>query len=151
VKGLGWAAAPAIAVALAACGLKNAPVAPELVRPLPPAKVTAAPARDGVRLSWRRPAAYTGGGRMRDLGGFDIERAAGAGGSFIRTGTLALADQQRFRQVRTLEWTDHAVEPGTVYVYRVIAFTLDGARSAPSAPIEVRYDRPRPAAADVAR
>jgi fibronectin type III domain protein len=138
--------AAAVAVALAACGLKNNPVAPELVRPLAPAKVTAASTRDGVELRWRRPTAYTGGGRMRDLAGFDVERAAVTAGPFAKVGTLALTDQQRFRQQRDITWTDREVEPGTEYVYRVIAFTTDGSRSAPSSPVQIRYAHPSPAA-----
>ena len=135
-----WAAA--VAVALAACGLKNDPVAPELVRPLPPGKLTARSTRDGVELRWRRPTTYTGGGRMRDLGGFDVERAATVAGPFAKVGTLALTDQQRFRQQRDLAWTDREVEPGTDYVYRVTAFTTEGSRSAPSSPVQIRYAAP---------
>lgn len=142
----GRAAALACVLVLAACGLKNDPVAPELVRPLPPAKLAAAPVRDGVELRWRRPTAYAGGGRMRDLGGFDVERAAVATGPFSKVGTLTLADQQRFRQQRDLAWTDREVEPGTEYVYRVIAFTTDGSRSAPSPPVTIRYAPPAPPA-----
>ena len=138
--------AAALALVLAACGLKNDPVAPELVRPLPPAKLAAASTRDGVELRWRRPTAYTGGGRMRDLSGFDVERAAGAAGPFAKVGTLALGDQQRFRQERDLAWTDREVEHGTEYVYRVIAFTTDGSRSVPSTSVRIRYVPPSPAA-----
>jgi hypothetical protein len=131
--------AAVLAIALAACGLKSAPVAPELVRPLPPTKLAAGAVGDGVRLTWRRPVAYTGGGRMRDLGRFEIERAPAAAGPFARVGTLTLADQQRFRQQRELEWTDHDVERSGEYAYRVIAFTLDGSQSAPSSVAQIRY------------
>jgi hypothetical protein len=138
--------AAALAVALAACGLKNDPVAPELVRPLPPAGLKASSTRDGVALRWRRPTSYTGGGRMRDLGGFDVERAAELAGPFTKVGTLTLTDQQRFRQEHDLTWTDREVEPGAEYVYRVIAFTTGGSRGAPSSPVQIRYARPSPAA-----
>jgi hypothetical protein len=138
--------AAAVAVALAACGLKNDPVAPELVRPLPPAGLKASSTRDGVELRWRRPTAYTGGGRMRDLGGFDVERAAEVAGPFTKIGMLTLTDQQRLRQEHDLTWTDREVEPGTDYVYRVIAFTTDGSRSAPSSTARIRYAHPSSAA-----
>jgi len=131
--------AAVLAIVLVACGLKNAPVAPELVRPTPPAKLAATAVGDGIRLTWRRPVAYTGGGRMRDLGRFEIERAPAPTGPFVLVGTLTLADQQRFRQQRDLEWTDHDVERGGDYAYRVIAFTLDGARSAPSSVAQAHY------------
>ena len=131
--------AAVLAIALGACGLKNDPVAPQLVRPTPPAKLAAGAATDGVRLTWRRPVAYTGGGRMRDLGRFEVERAPAPTGPFVLVGTLTLADQQRFRQQRDLEWTDHDVERGGDYAYRVIAFTVDGTRSAPSSVVQIHY------------
>jgi hypothetical protein len=131
--------AAVLAIFLVGCGLKNAPIAPERVRPMPPGKLAAGSVADGVRLTWRRPVAYTGGGRMRDLGRFEIERAATPTGPFVRVGTLTLADQQRFRQQRDLEWTDHEVVRGGDYAYRVIAFTVDGTRSAPSSVVQIHY------------
>jgi hypothetical protein len=142
----GWRAA-ALAVTLAACGLKNDPIAPELVRPTPPAKLTAKSVKDGVELQWRRPTEYTGGKRMRDLGGFDIERASASGAPFTKVGTLTLSDQQRFRQQRDMSWTDSAAQPDAEYLYRVVAFTADGSRSDPSAVVQVRYTPPPPAPA----
>jgi hypothetical protein len=140
-----------LAGAVVACGLKNAPVPPELVRPLPPAKITATAVRGGVQLRWRRPTQYTGGGRMRDLDRFDIERAPGAAGPFALAGTLTLADQQRFRQQRDLEWTDREVQPGATYAYRVIAHTVDGSRSVASPPVVIRYDPAHGAAPAITR
>ena len=141
----GWRAA-ALAITLAGCGLKSDPVAPELVRPLPPAKVTGTSVHDGVELRWRRPTSYTGGKRMRDLGGFDIERAPASGSPFTTVGTLSLSDQQRYRQQRTITWTDPTALPGTEYLYCVIAFTTDGSRSDRSPVIHVRYVPPPPGA-----
>jgi hypothetical protein len=134
--------AAAFVLAVAACGLKNDPVAPGRVQPLAPAKLSAVSTRDGVELRWRRPTSYTGGGRMRDLGGFDIERADAGTTAFAVVGTLSLADQERFRQERNLSWTDRDVARGGAYLYRVIAFTLDGSRSAPSAVTQVTYTPP---------
>ncbi|HWP67250.1 MAG TPA: fibronectin type III domain-containing protein [Candidatus Limnocylindria bacterium] len=135
----------ALVLVLAACGLKNDPLAPELVRPMPPASLSAIAAADGVTLRWRRPTSYVGGQRMRDLGGFDIERAPAAGEPFAKVGTLTLADQQRFRQERDLSWTDRSVVRGEEYVYRVVAFTTDGSRSVPSRVARIRWVPPAPA------
>ena len=146
----GWRAA-ALAITLAGCGLKSDPVAPELVRPMPPAKLSAKSVRDGVELHWRRPTDYTGGKRMRDLGGFDIERAPASGTPFTKVGTLSLSDQQRFRQQRDISWTDPDVAPGTEYLYCVIAFTTDGTRSDRSPVVHVRYTPPPPAASKPAK
>jgi hypothetical protein len=128
----------ATALALGACGRKGPPVAPQLVRPLPPESLAAVPSADGVRLTWLRPQHYSGGGRMHDLGGFTIERAPGEGGPFVTVGTMVLEDQTRFRQERRLEWTDRTAEQGGHYLYRVTAFTLDDYRSAPTGPVAVR-------------
>jgi len=136
-------------VLVAACGLKSSPVAPELVQPSPPATVRAASVHAGIRLSWRRPVRYTGGGRMRDLGGFEIERAATPTGPFARVERIDLTDQQRFRQQRELEWTDPNVTPGEQYVYRVISVTVDGDRSVPSPLVTIRHE-PRAGAAEPA-
>jgi hypothetical protein len=125
----------AVAGALpSACGNKTPVRPPELVQPRPATSLAAHPTPTGVALSWRRPVTYSGGGRMNDLGGFDIDRAPAGGGpeEYLRVGTLTVDDQERFRQERTLDWTDTTAVPGTNYTYRVTAFTLDGYRSAPA-------------------
>jgi hypothetical protein len=134
--------------AAGACGLKTDPVAPELVRPQPVDGLAAHSTPAGVELRWRRPVRYTGGGRMNDLGGFEIERAAVEGPlPWAVVGTLTLDDQTRFRKKRELEWVDTGAVPGARYRYQVTAFTLDGARSAPAGPVTVRF---QPPAADAA-
>jgi hypothetical protein len=140
MRGAALALAAVVAV-LPACGKKNLPVAPELVRPELPENLTAVSTPDGVRLSWLRPLRYSGGGKMNDLGGFQIERAPGEGAApaFRKVGTLTLEDQDRFRKERHLEWIDKSVEPGARYLYRVSAFTLDGYRSPPAGPVDVRF------------
>jgi hypothetical protein len=125
---------------LAGCGMKGDPVAPELVQPLPVERLSATPAADGVALRWRRPTHYSGGTRMRDLERFEIQRAPAQVDRqpFALAGVLTLTDQQRYRQVRTLEWTDTMTTPGVGYWYRIVAVTSDGYRSPPSEPVFVR-------------
>ena len=134
----------ALACALPACGSKSRPVAPELVEPETVENLAAIATPDGVRLSWLRPTRYTGGGRMNDLGSFEIERAPGGDAAplFAKIGTVTLEDQQRFRKERRLEWVDKDVRPGERYRYRVTAVTLDHYRSAPAGPVDVRYGNP---------
>jgi hypothetical protein len=140
------ALALSLALALAACGRRALPVAPELVEPEPVENLAAIATPEGVRLSWLRPTRYTGGARMNDLGGFEIERAPGEGTppKFTKVGTLALEDQQRFRKERHLEWVDRDVRAGERYRYRVTAVTLDHSRSAPVGPVSVQYGGPPP-------
>jgi hypothetical protein len=128
----------------AACGTRSRPLPPELVQPEPPTDLVAKSVPDGVRLSWRRPTKYSGGKHMRDLQGFEIERATGADSlDFARVGTVELTDQTRFRKEHTGEWTDTSVTPGTTYRYRVVAYTLDGYRSAPGGPLTIDHRVPR--------
>ncbi|MFN8544998.1 MAG: fibronectin type III domain-containing protein [Candidatus Binatia bacterium] len=123
-----------------ACGRRARPLAPELVQPMPPTGLVARTVPDGVQLVWRRPDAYSGGARMKDLGGFDVERAAGEGGTageYRRVGRIELTDQTRFRQEQRIEWLDREVTPGARYRYRVTAFTLDGYRSTAAGPVDI--------------
>ena len=128
------------AFAAVACGVKGRPLPPELVQPEAPTALVATSTADGVKLTWRRPTKYSGGKHMRDLGGFDIERAIGADGiEFTRAGTVILDDQTRFRQERSMQWTDTSVAAGTTYRYRVIAYTIDDYRSAAAGPVVIEY------------
>lgn len=129
---------------LAACGRKSAPVAPELVRPGVAENLTAIATPEGVRLTWLRPERYSGGQRMNDLRGFVIERAPGEGAppAFAAVGRVELDDQTRFRKERRIAWVDREVAPGARYLYRVVALTLDGYRSAAVGPVAVRAGAP---------
>ena len=136
-----WAALALAGALLAACGNKTNLRPPAQVQPQAATALVAASAKDGVLLTWHRPTQYTGGSRMSDLGGFDIERAPGDGtGNYARIGQMVLDDQKRFRPQRELSWTDTTAVPGTRYRYRVIAFTLDDYRSAPAGPVSVTFD-----------
>jgi hypothetical protein len=134
----------AAALVSPACGRKNRPVPPETVRPEPPEGLTAVATPDGVRLGWLRPLRYSGGGKMNDLGGFEVERAPGEGAppGFRKVGTVTVGDQERFRKERRMQWIDKEVQPGARYLYRVTAVTLDGYRSPPAGPVSVQYGPP---------
>jgi hypothetical protein len=132
------------ALVVAACGVRSRPLPPEVVQPEPPTSLVAASRPDGIRLTWRRPTKYSGGKHMRDLGGFEIDRAADVDGlDFGRVGTVELTDQTRFRQERMIEWTDTSAVAGTTYRYRVVAYTTDGYRSAPGGPVTIEHRAPR--------
>jgi len=135
-----------LVLALAACGRKAPPVAPETVQPERPAALAAVSTPDGVRLTWRRPEKYTGGKRMNDLGSFEIERSPGEGSPvhFTRIGRLDLDDRLRFRKETRMEWVDTQAAAGERYLYRVIAITIDRYRSAPAGPVAIQFE-PTPA------
>jgi hypothetical protein len=115
----------------AACGRKSRPLAPELVRPLPPTALTASATPEGVRLGWRRPTRTSGGRSLDDLDRFLVERARDEE-PFAVVHTLVVEDRERLRPASHFEWTDTAASPGDRWRYRVIAVTLDGDRSPPS-------------------
>jgi len=134
---------PIALIALAACGQKTTPRAPELVQPEAPTQIVAASAPEGVRLTWQRPDRYTGGKQMNDLGGFVIERGSGEGApvTFTRVGDVQLDDRGRFRKERRITWTDTGVTPGETYVYRITAVTTDHYVSAAGGPVTITYQR----------
>jgi hypothetical protein len=127
------------ALAVAACGVRSRPLPPELVQPEPPTDLVAKSTAEGVRLTWRRPTSYSGGKHMRDLAGFEIQRATVPAFDFAAVGTVTLTDQNRFQQEHSVTWTDVAAVVGTTYRYRVIAATLDGYRSVPSEPVTIEH------------
>ena len=126
-------------LAVAACGVRSRPLAPELVQPDPPTALVAKSTAEGVNLTWRRPTSYSGGTHMRDLAGFEIERATAPDFDFAAVGTVELTDQTRFQQERSVTWTDANVVEGTTYRYRIVAATLDHYRSVPSEPVTIEH------------
>lgn len=136
------AAALIAVLLLAACGNKTPPLPPEVVSPQEPAALAGTSTTGGVQLVFRRPTETIGGKRMNDLGGFQIERAPEDGVQFVQIGDFQLSDEQRYRQNRRLEWTDATAVPGETYLYRVIAYTLDGYHSTPAGPIKVTFTPP---------
>ena len=132
----------AVALAAAACGVRTKPLPPELVQPQPATALVASSNVDGVKLTWRRPSTYSGGKHMRDLAGFEVERADGPDSfDFAPVTTVILDDQTRLRQEKLMQWTDTGVEVGQTYRYRVIAFTSDGYRSEPSTPVTIVHKK----------
>ena len=128
-----------------ACGRKGPVIAPQLVRPEAPESLAAVSTPDGVRLTWLRPLHYSGGGRMHDLGRFEIERTVeneGGTSGYEKAGEVTLDDQHRFRKERRIEWIDKTAVPGTKYAYRVTAVTLDRYRSAFAGPVTVQFGPP---------
>jgi hypothetical protein len=110
--------------------------------------LTAASTADGVRLSWLRPERYSGGGRMKDLDHFLIERALADASPprFAPLATIMVTDQLRFRPERRFDWVDRSAAPGVRYLYRVTAVTADRYRSRAAGPVAVRFEPAQAAA-----
>jgi predicted RNase H-like nuclease len=78
---------------------------------------------------------------MDDLGGFVVLRAtqSGPGTSEVFTplATVQVEDRDRFRKAKRFDYSDQQLAAGTLYRYRVQAFTLDGYYSPPSNTVEL--------------
>ena len=124
-----------------ACGRKTPVRPPELVAPEPIDSLTLEVEKAGIKLQWGRPQRYVDGSSMDDLGGFAILRAIqdgqGKGNAFTQIATVPVEDRDRFRQAKKFSYTDEQLTGGTLYRYRVQAFTLDGYYSSPSNTVEL--------------
>ena len=125
------------------CGVKSPPIAPERAVPERIVGLTAISEKNGVLLSWERPDRTAGGGKMRDLGSFEIDRAENTA-AFQPLIGIPVTDQDRFQQQRKFTYLDGGAEVGHHYRYQVISSTLDSYRSDPSNEAEITHELPKP-------
>lgn len=138
------AAAAVFALAVSAgCGAKSRPIPPSQTHPERVNDLSAEPDPHGVRLSWSRPMKYTSGRQLRDLAGFRLMRAEGAG-RFNELAELPVTDQERFQKVRRFTYVDRSAVMGHTYRYLMIAETTDGYQSEPSNVAELIRTTPKP-------
>lgn len=126
---------------LGGCGVKSAPLAPELVRPQRITDLRATADPDGIKLTWERPTRYTGGHTMRDLGGFVILRSEENGPAQPLV-ELPVTDRERFSVQHQFGYVDNETILGKRYAYEIISRTTDGYVSQPSN--EVAFTRIKP-------
>jgi len=130
---------------LSACGRKTPVRPPELVAPEPINDLQAEVKDKAIRLQWGRPQEYVYGGELDDLAGFVISRATrngtGQSSTFTQIAIVPVEDRDRFRQAKKFNYTDEQLSAGTLYRYRVQAFTLDGYYSKPSNIVEVAWQK----------
>src|SRR5262249_8230911 len=130
-----------LCLCLPACGKKTPVRPPELVIPEPTGDLTLDIEKGSVVLHWGRPQKYVDGHDLDDLGGFDVLRATqdaeGKTSAFTKVATISIEDRDRFRKAKKFSYTDNQLTVGTLYRYRVQAFTLDGYWSDPSNTVEL--------------
>jgi hypothetical protein len=131
-----------LVLALDGCGVKSAPIAPELVLPQRILDLRAAADPNGIKLIWERPTRYTGGHTMRDLSGFVILRSEGNGPAEPLV-ELPVTDRERFSVQRQFGYIDNETVVGRNYAYEIISRTSDGYVSQPSN--QVTFTRVKPA------
>jgi len=131
------------ALLLTGCGVKSPPIPPERAVPERIVGLDATAEKNGVQLSWERPDQTAGGGKLRDLGSFEVERAENTS-EFQQLIEIPVTDQDRFQQQRKFTYLDAGAQVGHHYRYQVISSTLDGYRSDPSNEAEITYHLPEP-------
>lgn len=124
------------------CGVKSAPLPPEIVQPEQIADLHASADANGIKLTWERPTRYFGGHAMRDLGDFVIVRAEAAG-PYSPLIELPVTDRERFAVQHQFSYIDNETVVGRSYRYQIISKTTDGYIS--KASNEAVFTRVRPA------
>ena len=126
---------------LPACGHKTIVRPPELVVPETVNNLTLEVQSAGVALRWGRVEKRADGEKLDDLAGFVILRATedaqGTASNFIQVGSVPVNDRERFRKTKSFSYTDEQLTIGSLYRYRVLAFTLDGYKGEPSNTVEI--------------
>lgn len=133
----------AIVAALAACGKKADPRAPELATPTTITNLTARSDPGGIALTWSRPTQYVDGSALKDLAGFVIFRKEISPSCpdcpvpYRQLTTVGVEDREKFVQKKQYRYDDQEVLPKAVYRYRISSQLIDGSLSAPSNEVEV--------------
>ncbi|MGH7001897.1 MAG: hypothetical protein ACREEA_10370 [Stellaceae bacterium] len=130
-----------IAVVGASCGVKSAPLAPELARPERILDLRAVADPNGIKLAFSRPTRLAGGHSMRDLSGFVILRAEGDAPMEALV-KIPVTDQQRFSVQHEFDYLDAETVIGDRYRYQVVSETGDGYTS--EASNEAAFTRVKP-------
>jgi len=125
------------------CGVKSKPVPPQAARPQAIEDLRAASVKDGIRLTWGRPTIYEAGGKMRNLGYFEIMRSDDRG-PLHQAGDVQVTDQERFQQQQVFTFVDGDTVVGQSYVYEIVSFTQDNYHSLPSNRASIERTVPRP-------
>jgi hypothetical protein len=128
---------------ISACGVKSAPMPPELVRPERIVDLHATPDPQGIKLTWERPTHYAGGHLMRDLDSFVILRG-NATGPLAPVAALAVTDRERFSVEHDFSYVDEQTVLNNEYRYEIISRTIDGYVSEPSNQVEFTRIKPTP-------
>jgi hypothetical protein len=123
------------------CGVKGAPIPPEMAKPATIDDLQAEADPTGIELSWSRPTHYASGHNMRNLDSFVILRAEPSQ-PFQPLVELPISDQERFSPQSAFDYVDGETQIGQNYRYEIVSRTLDGYTSAPSN--EVEFTRVRP-------
>lgn len=130
-------------LAIAGCGKKGDPRAPELATPRVIENLAASSVPDGIALTWRRPTQYVDGTELKDLTSFVIFRkeisptCVDCPVPYRPLTTVDVEDQEKFVKQKQYRYVDEEVQPKTTYRYRVSSQLRDGSLSEPSNEVEI--------------
>jgi predicted small lipoprotein YifL len=134
-----------VTLSLAGCGSKGPLRAPEGAVPEVIKDLRGKPGKQGIDLTWTRPARYVDGKELNDLAGFMIFRKEIAKNCpecpapYRQRAIVNVEDQQKFMKRKQFGFVDQEVEPQTVYRYRVFSKLMDDSLSDPSNEVEVAW------------
>jgi predicted small lipoprotein YifL len=137
-----------LGLALAACGKKGPPVAPELRLPVPPTGLEASIDEDSILVSWTNPESRLDGSRLRDLAEVRLYRREDSDDGPLKPAMLSggrVVGYERIAAIRVdapapatvvgthVQWVDRqGLVPGHRYVYVLTAMDAQGRSSPPS-------------------
>jgi predicted small lipoprotein YifL len=137
-----------LGLALAACGKKGPPVAPELRLPVPPTGLQASIDEDSILVSWTNPGSRLDGSRLRDLEAVKLYRREDSDGGPLKPALLSGGRVVGYDQIAairvdapapatvvgtSMRWVDRqGLVPGHRYVYVLTAVDAQGRSSPPS-------------------
>lgn len=124
------AAVAAVALAVAACGIRTPPRPPEDTMPRAASELSARRDDAAVRLEWKRPDKSMDGQRLADLTGFLVERRSGDG-AYTIIADVPADTAHRLRPIERYSHVDASPPAGSIE-YRIVCHTADGQRSPPS-------------------
>ncbi len=121
----------AVALIVAACGLRTAPRPVEDTAPIIEGSVETTTVGGTVVVRWPRAQKSADGKRLYDLAAFVVERSRD-GGPFERVATINVIDQEKIRRRSKFEYRDETPGAGAL-AYRVRAVCADGQEGPPTA------------------
>jgi predicted small lipoprotein YifL len=130
---------------LAGCGSKGPLRAPEGAIPEPIKDLKAKAGKQGIDITWTKPAKYIDGKELSDLAGFIIFRkeisktCPECPVPYRERAIVNVEDQQKFQKRKQYGFVDQELQPQTIYRYRVFSKVMDDSLSDPSNEAEAAW------------
>lgn len=120
------------------CGRRGTPRPPQFVIPEAPTELRVRSKPGGLEISFVRPDRTVDGMDMSDLGALELWRSCEPQPEMSQISSIPIVDRGSFRKTTRFTLLDPTPAVDQSCVYRVIAVTTDGYRSAPAQTEPVR-------------